>query len=234
MNEVLWGTHMYKNTKVTFGEDYIVSESEEWKIIYPYGFITKISYSLGSINISCKDNKTRTLLYINGEDRNQKKHIKEIVRRAQSLTYNKPFKARTAIPKEHYKRCNVCGHLFCYTAADLDKNLNHQLQEEIAKRNVTLDALSLNTAAMGLSYQTVLNERNQIVDYDKCPSCGSKNLRDITLEEFKEFAENAKNPTLSASTLSAADELKKYKDLFDSGTITQEEFNAKKKQLLNL
>lgn len=31
-----------------------------------------------------------------------------------------------------------------------------------------------------------------------------------------------------------AEELKKYKDLLDAGTITQEEFNAKKKQLLNL
>ncbi len=33
---------------------------------------------------------------------------------------------------------------------------------------------------------------------------------------------------------SNADELKKYKELFDSGIITQEEFDAKKKQLLNL
>ena len=33
---------------------------------------------------------------------------------------------------------------------------------------------------------------------------------------------------------SAADELKKYKDLLDSGVITQEEFDAKKKQLLGL
>ena len=33
---------------------------------------------------------------------------------------------------------------------------------------------------------------------------------------------------------SNADELKKYKELFDSGIITQEEFNAKKKQLLGL
>ena len=33
---------------------------------------------------------------------------------------------------------------------------------------------------------------------------------------------------------SNADELKKYKDLLDSGIITQEEFEAKKKQLLNL
>ena len=33
---------------------------------------------------------------------------------------------------------------------------------------------------------------------------------------------------------SNADELKKYKELLDSGVITQEEFDAKKKQLLNL
>ena len=33
---------------------------------------------------------------------------------------------------------------------------------------------------------------------------------------------------------SNADELKKYKDLLDSGIITQDEFEAKKKQLLNL
>ena len=31
-----------------------------------------------------------------------------------------------------------------------------------------------------------------------------------------------------------ADELKKYKELLDNGTITQDEFEAKKKQLLNL
>ena len=33
---------------------------------------------------------------------------------------------------------------------------------------------------------------------------------------------------------SAADELKKYKDLLDNGTISQAEFEAKKKQLLGL
>jgi len=35
-------------------------------------------------------------------------------------------------------------------------------------------------------------------------------------------------------TLSDADEIKKFKDLFDSGIITQEEFNAKKTQILGL
>ena len=36
------------------------------------------------------------------------------------------------------------------------------------------------------------------------------------------------------SPQSNADELKKYKDLYDSGVISQEEFDAKKKQLLGL
>ncbi|MBQ4158616.1 MAG: SHOCT domain-containing protein [Clostridia bacterium] len=33
---------------------------------------------------------------------------------------------------------------------------------------------------------------------------------------------------------SNADELKEYKDLLDAGILTQEEFDAKKKQLLGL
>ena len=41
---------------------------------------------------------------------------------------------------------------------------------------------------------------------------------------------------VNANTQSAsnADELKKFKDLLDSGVITQTEFDEKKKQLLNL
>ena len=39
---------------------------------------------------------------------------------------------------------------------------------------------------------------------------------------------------VNANNLSSADEIKKFKDLLDSGVITQEEFNAKKKQLLGL
>ena len=43
------------------------------------------------------------------------------------------------------------------------------------------------------------------------------------------------NPaTLSQPTHSNAEELKKYKELLDNGVITQEEFDAKKKQLLGL
>lgn len=41
-------------------------------------------------------------------------------------------------------------------------------------------------------------------------------------------------PRAEIKSSSAADELKKYKELLDSGIITQEEFDAKKKQLLGL
>ncbi|MEK4578926.1 MULTISPECIES: PH domain-containing protein [Bacillus] len=39
---------------------------------------------------------------------------------------------------------------------------------------------------------------------------------------------------VSTAVISVADELKKFKELLDIGVITEEEFNAKKKQLLNL
>ena len=42
------------------------------------------------------------------------------------------------------------------------------------------------------------------------------------------------NAKIVQGSLSNADELKKYKDLLDSGIITQEEFDVKKKQLLGL
>ncbi len=42
------------------------------------------------------------------------------------------------------------------------------------------------------------------------------------------------SPNIQECPASAADEIKKYNDLLNDGIITQEEFDAKKKQLLNL
>ncbi|MBQ7378808.1 MAG: SHOCT domain-containing protein [Clostridia bacterium] len=56
------------------------------------------------------------------------------------------------------------------------------------------------------------------------------------LDQMLANARNNKNQgsnTIIQST-SNADELKKYKELLDSGIISQEEFDAKKKQLLGL
>jgi hypothetical protein len=51
---------------------------------------------------------------------------------------------------------------------------------------------------------------------------------------FMELKGKANQPVASASGASAADEILKFKELLDMGVLTQEEFNAKKKQLLGL
>lgn len=66
----------------------------------------------------------------------------------------------------------------------------------------------------------------------------------INMEEFMDDSNRIFDECLKKSvdnipiqvneSLSVADELKKFKDLLDDGIITQEEFDAKKKQLLGI
>lgn len=57
-----------------------------------------------------------------------------------------------------------------------------------------------------------------------------KVISNLLMERQQKDSQVTKNIVSSSN----ADELKKYKELLDSGIITQEEFDAKKKQLLNL
>ena len=49
---------------------------------------------------------------------------------------------------------------------------------------------------------------------------------------INQCAENSQHETINCPDVTS--ELRKYKSLFDDGIITQEEFDAKKKQLLSL
>ena len=61
-----------------------------------------------------------------------------------------------------------------------------------------------------------------------------KNCEDLNTASTKLILNRQEQKKAKESTVSNADELKKYKDLLDSGIITQEEFDAKKKELLDL
>jgi hypothetical protein len=70
---------------------------------------------------------------------------------------------------------------------------------------------------------------DKIVDFSRCPFCKSTDISEIKNEEVMQ---NQNNTVVPAS--SPIDDIKKYKELLDIGIITQEEFDAKKKQLLGL
>lgn len=129
-------------------------------------------------------------------------------------------------------KCNACGHIYCYTFEDLQRN------EKLAKDAVMDSLLGVGEAVGGtrLGSQVATAKAdakmNQIVDYTKCPHCNSTDVSALTKEEWE--AEKAKKAQGNSAPLSSADELKKYKELLDMGVITQEEFDAKKKQLLGL
>ena len=57
-----------------------------------------------------------------------------------------------------------------------------------------------------------------------------KTISDLLIQRQKE----KHSPQVQASAPSSADELGKYKKLLDDGAISQEEFDAKKKQILGL
>ena len=76
-----------------------------------------------------------------------------------------------------------------------------------------------------ISTTVIDNEQKVVIDNKE-----NKTEVDITEEKNPISEESVK----SKATLGVADEIKKYKDLLDSGAITQEEFEQKKKQLLNL
>lgn len=129
------------------------------------------------------------------------------------------------------KRCNVCGKIFCYTLEDLEKNKRNAQNALLSGLGGVAGALSGNYAASAVNNQTADNSLNRIVDYNKCPECGSRDLSDATDEDIAQA--NAPQPA-AVNAVSSADELKKFKELLDAGIITQEEFDAKKKQLLGL
>ena len=128
-------------------------------------------------------------------------------------------------------KCNTCGHIYCYNAKDIERNRQNA-------KSATRNAISGMANAVGgtqigarLDTASAQNYLDKVVDYSKCPKCNSIDVHALSKEEF---AEEQKAVGVGNSFSSAADEIKKYKELLDNGVISQEEFDAKKKQLLGL
>ena len=137
-----------------------------------------------------------------------------------------------AEPEEIRVKCNTCGHIYCYTEDDIAMN-KFYLRSAKTETNIgALNAIAGNALVGQANYASAERDLEKVKNFNRCPKCNSTDLRKLTKEEFEKEKASASNNATSNS--SAADELKKFKELLDMGVITQEEFDAKKKQLLGL
>ncbi len=83
--------------------------------------------------------------------------------------------------------------------------------------NMTIELLSSETKKSSMTYGLMKSSSERIIS-----------LLDLIVRQ----SENVTDPVQNTS--SVADEILKFKNLLDIGAITLEEFEAKKKQLLNL
>lgn len=85
--------------------------------------------------------------------------------------------------------------------------------------NIELIPMSTNCKAGSLTYKAYKITADHLISM---------------LDSMIRQAQDANRPVSAPTQLSGADEILKYKQLLDSGIITQEEFDAKKKQILGI
>lgn len=199
---------------------------ENVELDVPFDEIIKVEKILGQFNIKCKG-----YVIIFGK---VKKYQEAFEYLKSHLLTPEQKAAKTAeweahLNDEHTMRCNVCGHVFCYT--NLDVEVNKQLQMDIADKELSAarNTLWVSKSLGGAQYQQAEMMKARSKDFKHCPKCNSTNIQEIPNGEAIPAANIPAAPAASAM-----DELKKLKELLDMGIVTQEEFDAKKKQLLGL
>ena len=185
----------------------------------------------GVLQVFLKDKSVKTLPYLQKQNADAEAVYRDIITRYQ---LDDVVRIGSLIVKkgEHRLRCNVCGKVYCYSHEDIIKNYQNAKRAASASLTAGLNAL----AGSSITYSTESNRAEQlqdkITDFTHCPNCHSTDVTELTEEEFRQANMAAHAPIAQAP--SSADELKKYKDLLDTGVISQEEFDAKKKQILGL
>ena len=127
-----------------------------------------------------------------------------------------------------------------YSGIDFVKaNMNSQFAQI-----VFLTGMNAKNRVVGIDFgsvqnQNAMNDTNRILfcsgmfSFSKTNDFANSVAAEIRAA-FETYKDNAGTEAAASAPVSAADELKKFKELLDMGAITQEEFDAKKKQLLGL
>ena len=97
-----------------------------------------------------------------------------------------------------------------------------------------LGYLQFETSSNMTNHSSTYYNENTFVWYSNKSEVTNESMQEICDFVHKKIGtyKNEERVVNVSNSQSSADELKKYKDLLDAGVITQEEFDAKKKQLL--
>lgn len=106
---------------------------------------------------------------------------------------------------------------------------------QFRRSGVMIGYLQLETASamMNNKGDNFFNENSFTFDTSTVSNEQMEEVAEYVKRKIQE-CKTAKTAPVTVAATSAADELKKFKELLDMGVITQEEFDAKKKQLLGL
>jgi len=97
----------------------------------------------------------------------------------------------------------------------------------ISLNNTYNKQVTINFLQPGIKY------KSNSITYNTCKN-NANNVISLLDSMCHQLTANSEPQKASPAVLSPADEILKYKNLLDSGIITQEEFDKKKQQLLNL
>ena len=139
------------------------------------------------------------------------------------------------VPKEQTqirRLCEDCGNVFMFNCMDVYNNRQKAKSAGLESAMAVVNAIGGSMLESNQNTQIAKMEQAQIRNFNVCPRCGSRTLRDISSAEAEDLKKKKETPASAAP--SPADEILKFKNLLDNGIITQEEFDAKKKQLLGL
>lgn len=129
-----------------------------------------------------------------------------------------------------------------YNGIDLVKaNMNSQFAQIVFLTGVNAKSRFTGIDFGAAQNRNAMNDTNRILFCSGMFSFGKTNsyaeeVYNTISKAFNNYRDHAEEleGSKSQAAFSEADELKKFKDLLDNGIISQEEFDAKKKQLLGL
>lgn len=100
---------------------------------------------------------------------------------------------------EYRKLCKTCGHIFCFTDADIAASNQANGLSALSAIGAMAGALSGNWMAASVNQSNSHEQEHKVMDFNHCPNCHSTNLVSISDEEAKEIAAREKTATVKSS-----------------------------------